>query len=119
MNGNKIILKYCPNFYKIINFEYYEGDVVSDKIVKIYQDYIFKADITDQESLNKINEFDKIVAKYIDDYYFRREMETGLKSIRVSTNEKNILQIIIDHIFKIFHRYEEGMTRKIYISRWI
>lgn len=119
MNKNKIILKHCPNFYKIINYEYYEGDVISDKLVKIYQDYIFKIDVNDMQALNNITNLDKIIARYMDDYYFRTEMQDGLKKIRVSVHEKNILQVIIENIFKIFDRYEEGTTRKIYITRWI
>ncbi len=119
MNKNKIILKHCPNFYKIINFEYYEGDLISDKLIKIYQDYIFKVDINDEEALKDIENLDKIIARYFDDYYFRTEMQNGLKKIRVNINEKNILQIIIENIFKIFDKYEEGTTRKIYVTRWI
>ena len=40
MNDNKQILKYCPNFYKIINFNPISGDELSEKIIKIYQEYI-------------------------------------------------------------------------------
>ena len=31
MNKNKIVLQNCPNFYRIVNFEYFEEDVVKYK----------------------------------------------------------------------------------------
>ena len=40
MKKNKQIIKYCPNFYKIINYEILEGDVLTYKIISIYQDYL-------------------------------------------------------------------------------
>ena len=41
LNVNKEIISYCPNFYKIINWTPYEDDKISDKIVKLYQKYIY------------------------------------------------------------------------------
>ena len=40
MNINKKIIGYCKNFYKIINFKPYEEDVISDRLIKIYQNYM-------------------------------------------------------------------------------
>ena len=41
MKKNKIILKHCPNFYKIINFEFLEEDSISAKLIGIYENFIF------------------------------------------------------------------------------
>ena len=49
MNKNKYILNYCPNFYKIINFDYYKDDIITDKIINIYRSYIFSIDINNKE----------------------------------------------------------------------
>lgn len=119
MDKDKLVLKYCSNYYKIINFEYYEGDFVTDKLIKIYRDYIFNIDFNNIDNIKQAIKLDKIIAKYIDDYFFRREMSEGLRKIKVSINEKNILQVIVNNIFKIFNRYIDISTRKIYISRWI
>ena len=35
MNKNKEVLKYCPNFYKIVNFVYDENDYITDKLIKL------------------------------------------------------------------------------------
>ena len=44
MNRNKDILKYCPNYYTIINFDFKDNDIVSDKLIKVYKSYIFSID---------------------------------------------------------------------------
>ena len=37
MKDNKLVLKYCPNFYKIMNMDFQEGDNISTKLVDIYE----------------------------------------------------------------------------------
>ena len=119
LNVNKEIISYCPNFYKIINWTPYEDDKISDKIVKLYQKYIFKIDINDNEDVERIKQLDQVVNKYIDDFAFRKEMQKQIVTIKVAKNATDILKEIIKSIIKIFHNYEEYTTRLIYISRWI
>ena len=107
MDKNKQIIALCPNFYKIIEFRPYEEDVISTKLIKLYQEYIFRIDLDNQEDVESVIRLDKVVKKYIDDYLFRKEMQ------------KQILKEVIKSILKIFDNYEEYTTRVIYISRWI
>lgn len=118
MKDNRVVLKHCPNFYKIINFEYYEDDYISAKLISIYENYIFNVDVTVEENLVKVSCVDQAIAKYIDDYIFRKEMKNELVKLRVKKSE-NIFDTIINYIISIFNRYEEGSTRQIYLSRWI
>ncbi len=119
MTDNNNILKYCPNYNKIINFEFLESDRISATLVNFYKEYIYNLELTDTEGLQKAHEVDSIIMKYINDYIFRKEMKKGLLQITVKQSVDNILKVIIDNIIKIFERYQEGATRKIYISRWI
>jgi len=119
MNDNKQILKYCPNFYKIINFNPISGDELSEKIIKIYQEYIFRVNIHNEDEVNEIKELDAAVSKYIDDYSFRKAVQEQILQIKVKKDCKDILKLFIDAIIKIFANYEEYTTRIIYISRWI
>ena len=96
MDRNKQILAFCPNFYKILSFTPYEDDKISEKLIKLYQKYIFKIDINNPEDVESVKQLDHVVSKYIDDYLFR-----------------------IKSILRIFDNYEEYTTRVIYISRWI
>ncbi|MBD9107365.1 hypothetical protein EGP99_06115 [bacterium] len=119
MYTNKQIIGLCPNFYKIIEFSPYEDDVISKKLIKLYQEYIFRIDINNPEDVESVINLDKVVSKYIDDYLFRKEMQKQIVQIRIKKDAKDILKEIIHSIIKIFDNYEEYTTRVIYISKWI
>ena len=118
MQDNKLILKHCPNFYKIINFEYFEDDFISEKLISVYENFIFNISLSNAEEVSKATQIDTILSKYIDDYLFRKEMKNELIKLKVKKTE-NVFLAIVNYIIKIFDMYEVGYTRKIYISRWI
>lgn len=118
MKNNKKVLIYCNNFHKIIDFDYPEDDYISSRLISVYQDYIFMADLSKPEEVNIIENLDKIIAKYIDDYFFRKELKNSLKELKVKKDEK-VLESIVKYVISTYNRYEEDFTRNIYISRWI
>ena len=118
MKKNKVIINNCPNFYKIKNFDIEESDYVTDKLISVYEDYIFNIDIKNKESLDKVRELDLILGKYVDDYSFRKEIKQGVLNIKV-VRGTNIMESIVDALISLFQKYEEGYTRNIYFARWI
>ena len=119
MKNNKLVLNYCKNFEKIINTDFEEGDTLSFQLVKIYKDYIFKINIHDEEEVENAIEIDKIMARYIDDYLFRKTLKQELLRVRVKSTCKDMIKTIVESIIEIFRRVEFESTRKIYISKWI
>ncbi len=119
VDRNKLVLDICPNFYRIINFEYFEEDSVTEKLIKIYEDFIFKADLDNREEINMVKRIDYVLGKYIDDYFFRRRMQQEIFRVKVTNTCTNILKTIVENIISIFNKYEEDTKRNIYISRWI
>lgn len=118
MHKNKQILRHCPNFYKIVNFEFFEDDLLSEKLIGVYEDFVFKVDITNKNQVVKLEQLDVVINKYIDDYFFRKELREEMQKIRVRKDE-DILTSIVNWIIKVFDNYEVGYTRNIYFSRWI
>ena len=118
MKKNKIILNHCKNFYKIKDFEYENDDFITDKLINIYEDFIFNIDENDNESIKKIETLDFILSKYIDDFTFRKEIKTRIYNIKIRRND-NIIESIVNALIKLFENYEEGYTRNIYFARWI
>lgn len=119
MKHNKQVLRYCPNFYKITNYDYEENDPLTRNLIRVYEDYIFNIDIANLDDIKKAAMVDKIIAKYMEDYIFRKEMKYELTQVRIKKTCEDVLKAMVDAIISIFHRYEEGTTRRIYISRWI
>ncbi len=114
-----MVLRYCPNFDRIMNFDYYEGDVVTERLICIYEKFIFSTNIEEEENISLIREIDHVLGRYIDDYTFRKEMQEEIFRVKVKKTCTNILKAVVEGIIRIFEKYQEDSTRNIYISRWI
>ena len=119
MRKNKLILKHCPYFYKIINFEYNENDRITSKLISIYKNYIFNIDINNEEEIKRVEKIDFVLNKYIEDYFFRKDMQNRVLSIKVNKESNNLLKSVVDGIITAFDSYEMDYTRNIYFARWI
>lgn len=118
MNKNKQVLNHCPNFYKIINFEFLENDKLSLKLVSTYKDYIFSVDCSNASLRKKIESLDLVLNKYIDDYTFRKEIRRSLLELTANP-EDNFMEVIVDHLINGYDNYDAGYTRNFYFARWI
>ena len=115
---SKEVLKYCPNYYNIVNFDSNEGNIISEKLINIYKSYVFSVNLSNQSEINKVAELDRVLGNYIKDLTFRGVLQKEIVTAKVKKDE-NVLRNIVDIIINIFTRYEEYTTRKIYISKWI
>ena len=119
MNENNLkILKHCPHFYTIINFDYYSDDLVSGKLIDIYQKYIFTIDVNSEESIKKIEKLDNLMYKYINDYGFRNQIKQNIQSVKISKSG-NILDSVVNAIINLFENYDEIKFTKVELTRWI
>lgn len=116
---NKVILKYCPDYYRIINEEFSELDYMTDKIITIFQSYIFKVNIKEKAELKKVNDLNKAVVRYIDDREFKTMLINALTSLKVSKKETDVIGVIVKTILNEYSKYMDGFTRNLYIPRWI
>lgn len=117
--NNKIVLKYCPQYYRIINEDFKERDIISSKLIEIYQQFIFSVDVTNKNMRKEIKELDKIMVKYFEDRNFKKELSRVLLELKVPAGTKNVLVEIIKAIKKAHEKYMEGFTRNLYIPKWI
>ena len=116
---NKIVLKYCKDYYRIINEEFSELDIMSDKVIQVYQSYIFSIDVKDKNAIKKVSVLNNAVARYFDDREFKNILTNFLKGLKVSKKEANVIKYIGNAIISEFEKYKEGYTRNLYIPRWI
>ena len=61
------ILSTCPYYDNIVNYEYEEGDSLSQILIDWYRDLIFSADPNDERQLKVINAIDKSLYLYVKD----------------------------------------------------
>lgn len=118
MNKNQEVLKHCPHFYTIINFEYYSDDFISEKLIDVYEKFIFSTDITKLENVNRIEKLDTILYKYINDFAFREQAKKDIIKVKVKRGE-NVLETVVNAIIKFFENYETFRLRKVQMTRWI
>ncbi len=117
--NNKIILKYCPDYYRIINEEFSDYDYLTDKVIEIYQSFIFSINVSDKSELKQVSHLNKAVARYVDDREFKKILNNFLMSLKVSKKVTNIYAYIASSIINEYDKYMEGFTRNLYIPKWI
>ena len=116
---NKIILKYCPNYYRIINEEFFDLDIISDKVIQVLQAYIFSVDVKNKNELKNVTALDKALVRYFDDREFKTYLTNHLIALKVSRKETDIMRFIANSIIACHEKYLEGFTRNLYIPKWI
>lgn len=116
---NKIIIKYCKDYFRIINEKFSKNDTISDKVIMFYQTYIFSIDPKDKKQLKKIVILNDAVKRYFDDMEFKKELSTTLKSLKVPDDKNETIKYVIEIIIRSYNKYLEGYTRNLYIPRWI
>ena len=108
----RIIINHCPNFNRIVNFDYAKEDNVSKRL-------IFRANIENIEEIKTAKEIDYVLGRYIDDYAFRRELKVEITRVKVKKTCTDVLKAIVESIIHLFGNYLENSTKKITIARWI
>lgn len=117
--SNQEVLNYCPNFNRIINYKYNGDDLITDKLIAIYRDFIFKADLSNNEDIKMVKNIDYVLNKYTEDYLFRKEMKHEIVNIKIKKSCSDILRAIVMNILNIFDNYLFNTTRKITLAKWI
>ena len=117
--NNKIILKYCPDYFRIINEEFNDLDYMMDKVIGVYQTYIFSVNVNNKADLKSVNSLNNAVARYIDDREFKKILNNFLVSLKVAKSETNVIGFIAKKIIQEYEKYMEGWTRNLYIPRWV
>ncbi len=116
---NKEILKYCPNYYNIINQDFLDSEVVSIKLIQIFQEFVFSIDVNKKEDICIINKMADSIIKYFEDGEFKKELIGTISNLKISSRIDNVLLFIAQKIIEAYDKYLEYYTRNLYIPRWI
>ena len=119
INHVRKILENCPNFDKIVNYEYPYGDVLSKKLIDWYRELIFSANGNNESQLMVINALDKSLYLYVKDNKYKRGIRKIVSVDELSFENKEVIKEVIKRIIEFTNNYEKKELRDFSIGRWL
>ena len=113
------ILRHCPNYDYIINYEYDYGDRISSKLIDWYRELIFAVNSDDEKQLQIIEALDKGVYLYVKDNKYKYEFKKHFKLEEINLESKRLIKALIKKIIVFTSKYEQKQIMEISSSIWI
>ena len=113
------VLKYCPNFDRIVNYDYEYGDVLSSKLIDWYRDLVFSTDGNNEKQLTIISFIDKSLSMYVKDRRYKKGLSKILTVEDISLNNQSLIKELIKKIVLFTNNYEKKRILEISSSKWI
>lgn len=115
----RVVLKNCPNYDTIINYEYPYGDTLSKKLIDWYRELIFSADGTNENQLMLIRALDKSLYLYVKDNKYKRGLKKIIKDEELSFQNKNVIKDVIKKLIEYTNNYEKKEVLEVTVAKWL
>ena len=115
----KKVLKYCPNFDSIVNYDYEYGDVLSSKLIDWYRELVFSTDGNNEKQLAIISFIDKSLNMYVKERRYKKGLSKIITIDEISLNNQNLIKELIKKIVSFTNNYEKKKVLEISSSKWI
>ena len=113
------ILSNCPNYDKIVNYEYEYGDTLSSKLIDWYRELIFSCDGENVNQLRIIYQIDHSLSMYVDDSQYKRGLSKILSKDEVDLNNSVLIQGVIKKIIEFTNQYERDEILELVNNKWL
>ena len=113
------ILSNCPNYDKIVNYEYEYGDTLSSKLIDWYRELIFSCDGENVNQLRIIYQIDHSLSMYVDDSQYKRGLSKILSKDEVDLNNSVLIQGVIKKIIEFTNQYERDEILELVSNKWL
>ena len=113
------ILSNCPNYDKIVNYEYEYGDTLSSKLIDWYRELIFSCDGENANQLRIIYQIDHSLSMYVDDSQYKRGLSKILSKDEVDLNNSVLIQNVIKKIIEFTNQYERDEILELVNNKWL
>ena len=113
------ILSNCPNYDKIINYEYEYGDTLSSKLIDWYRELIFSCDGENVNQLRIIYQIDHSLSMYVEDNQYKRGLSKILSKDEVDLNNSVLIQNVIKKIIEFTNQYERDEILELVNNKWL
>lgn len=115
----RVVLKNCPNYDTIINYEYPYGDTLSKKLIDWYRELIFSADGTNENQLMLIKALDKSLYLYVKDNKYKRGIKKIIKDEELSFQNKSVIKDVIKKLIEYTNNYEKKEVLEVTVAKWL
>ncbi len=113
------ILSNCPNYDKIVNYEYEYGDTLSSKLIDWYRELIFSCDGENVNQLRIIYQIDHSLSMYVEDSQYKRGLSKILSKDEVDLNNSVLIQNVIKKIIEFTNQYERDEILELVNNKWL
>lgn len=113
------ILKYCPNYDYIVNYDYEYGDNISSKLIDWYRELIFAVNGNDEKQLKIVEALDKGLYLYVKDNKYKTEFKKYLRLEEINLESKKLIKDLIKKIIVFTSKYEQKQIMEVASSIWI
>ena len=84
---NKILCN-CPNYDKIVNYDYEYGDTFSSKLIDWYRELVFSCDGENANQLSIIYQIDRGLSLYVEDNQYKRGLSQIITKDDIDLNKR-------------------------------
>ena len=120
----KKILKYCPYYDDIINYDIDYTDELSIDLIDWYKDLIFSCDgnkvVSGETSFEEIIKLiDKSMFLYVNSHEYRRGLKKIISIKDIDLNSDKKIKKLIKKILEYTNKYETLEVLNIEVNKWI
>ena len=115
----KKILKTCPHYDDIINYDFDYNDELSIDLIDWYKDLIFSCDGNNEKETKIIKMIDNSMYMYVSDYKYRRGLSDIITVRDIDLNSDKSIKKLIKKILDYTSKYEIKEILDVKSSKWI
>lgn len=104
---------FCPNYDRIVAYQYHPDDSVSKRLIDFYEESILSR--REEENLDQVIELDTIMDLYVQDSRFSDYVKKAINDISLSNME--VYTDLIYYLIDIYNKYKENYPRT--TARWL
>ena len=113
------ILKFCPYYDDIINYDIRYDDEFSFDLIDWYKDYVFSGNYKSYDDIDILKLIDKSMYLYINSYEYRNGLKkiVNIRDIDLISDRK--IKRLVKKIINYTNKYETMEIFNVKTNRWI
>lgn len=113
------ILSNCPNYDKIVNYDYEYGDTLSSKLIDWYRELVFSCDGENANQLSIIYQIDRGLSLYVEDNQYKRGLSQIITKDDIDLNNSDLIKNVIKKIIEFTNKYENEEILELVNNKWL